>query len=274
MIEISSEREDIFKFIEKNNYSYVTLDIETLDTKELKDGPIVSFSLSFVSPSKLDKIINNFPTFCFGITDTREERLLLSYLKEIFSKFNKNTTIIGHNISPELKCKKIEGWSNCGGYDIPKILRRSSLLNLEMDIMKEFNFYDTLQVAYDILDHNSHKIKYKDKKTGALKIKKILSSEELEKILNIKRPRNIPKLGPRVREFFGDKKYKEILLYNSSDTIIESIFYRIFESKYSGYPISFENQPEIDIEKTEIWKRLINFSQLNLEEKITRASRK
>lgn len=261
MIRISSESQNIFEFIERNNYPLVTLDIETLDSKQSKlwNEPIISFSLSFVSSSKPTQVLDNFPTFCFGISDTKKEFDLLSLLREIFSRLPKNTVIVGHNISPELKCKKIEGWHNYEGYDIPKILKRGELLSLNMSIIKKFNVYDTLQVAYDILDHTAHGIKYKDIFSGKFKIKKILKSEELEKILNIQRPKDIPKLGSDVRIFFKNKKYREILLYNSSDTIVESIFYRIFESQSSKNrcQISFKNLPIIDIGRMEIWKKLI-----------------
>ncbi|MCK4614652.1 MAG: hypothetical protein KAU14_07605 [Thermoplasmata archaeon] len=270
MIEISSESVDIFEFIKQHPYRYITLDIETLDSKSSNswNEPIISFSLSFVSEDYISsKILIDFPTFAFGITNVDEEYSLLVKLKEILTKIPRDTIIIGYNVSYELKCKKIEGWYNCQGYDIPKTLKRGNILDLNMSIIKEFNAYDTMQVAYDKLNHVEHGLKYEDRYFGKMKIKTMLSSVELEKIMNIQRPRNVPKLGPKVREYFNKGKYKEILLYNCSDTIVESIFFRLFEHKLrsSEHPdglISFKKKCEhipksINVEDVESWARLM-----------------
>lgn len=263
MIEISSESTAILDFIRNRSYSKITLDIETLDSAPLKlwNEPIVSFSLSFVPDIPLP-IVTNFPTFGFCIQSTDEEKTLLLKLKEIFNNFDKAITILGHNVSYEVECKDVCGFSNSHGYDIPKILKRSRLFGIDLHFIKEFETYDTMDIAFFKMDHEEHG---KINRIG--KLKKILKCDELEEFFNIERPQSIPKLGPLVRDYFAEKKYKEILLYNCSDTIIETIIYRIFEHKLnfckqeSGL-ISFKNNCEhipkiIRIDKLETWKTLV-----------------
>lgn len=265
MIEISSESVGIFEFIKRYSHPKITLDIETLDSKSLQlwNEPIVSFSLSFVSDDYISsKVLVDFPTSAFGITDVNEEKNLLMRLKEILTKFPRNSVIIGHNVSYELECKRIIGWDP-KGYDIPKILTRSKLFNLNLDFIKEFETYDTMDIAYLKFNHKEH-----GKLISSGEPKKFLRSDELEEFFNIKRPKNLPKLGALVREYFEKKKYKEILLYNCSDTIIESIFYRLFEHKLNFCKqnnglISFKKNCEhipkiIKVEDVGTWKRLIS----------------
>jgi len=255
MMEISSEPQDVFEFMKKRKPQFVTLDIETLDSKSLKlwNEPIVSFALTFIHPANSVENLD-LPTFCYSITNTKKEYDLLVRLKDIFSKFPEDTTIVGHNIAHMLRCKSLEGWKNTDGYDLPKISRRGEIYGLDMSIFKEFNIYDTLQEAYDKLDHTKHGFTYKDKYTGTPKVKKILSSEELESILNIRRPERLPKLGQQVRDYFEKERYSEIMLYNCSDTIVESLFYYIFESQ--GY--MSRNRSTIRVDQIPVWGRLIS----------------
>jgi len=264
MIEISSEPLNIFEFIDQYNYSNVTLDIETLDSGLLRvwSEPIVSFSLSFVSNDSISSgILSDIPTFAFGIKDVAQEKDLLLKLKKILLKIPQNTTLIGHNISYELECKKANNRCNCYGYDIPKILTRSGIFGINLDLIRQFKTYDTMDVAYFKFNHEEH-----GKLRSNGEPKRFLSSEDLEEIFNIERPEGLPKLGCRVRDFFKEGRYKEILLYNCSDTIIESLFYRLFEHKlkFCKHPsglISAKKKcihiPEIiKVEDVEAWKRL------------------
>lgn len=261
MIKIKSINQEVQEIQEK--YHYVTLDIETLDYKDslsnLSQEPIVSFSISFIPESS--NIISEFPTFGYVIENKQEELSLIKLLENIFNGFSKNITIVGHNVAYELICKKECRFQNTKGFDIPKILARSSLLNMDLTFLKKFKTYDTMDIAYRFFKHSEHA---KLNKQGYQK--KFLSSIELESFFNIKRPSNITKLGNKVRDYFNDSKFFDILLYNCSDTIIESIFYNIFEHKLNDCKsddglISFKQNCEhmpaiIEIDKLETWKLL------------------
>ena len=122
-----------------------------------------------------------------------------------------------------------------------------------------------MDVSYFKFNHQEHGILIN---SGS--IKKILSCDEIEEFFNIRRPKNIPKLGSAVRDFFQEKKFQEILLYNCSDTIIESTIYRLFEHKLNfcrqsliSFKINCEHIPQmINIEDTETWKKLTQLKSL------------
>lgn len=262
---IKSEKNDVYEYIKNHNITKVTLDIETMDSKSsisnLRIEPIVSFSLSFIPDDS--NVISDFPTFAFAIEDINEELNLLILLRDIFQSLPVETIIVGHNVSFELPCKIECRFKNTHGFDIPKILARSSKHDLDLDFLKNFKNYDTMEVAYRYIIHSEHKILNKG---GHLK--KFLSSVELESFFNIRRPSDIPKLGSRVRTYFLAGKYNDMILYNCSDTIIESLFYKIFEHKLNVCPrddgrISIiENCKHIpgviNVEDLATWKSLIN----------------
>lgn len=263
MMKLRSGNEEILEFLENHNYDHVTLDIETLDSLDslsnLIREPIVSFSISFIPDTP--SIVVDFPTFGYVIENKNEELDLLKSIEKIFDSLSKNITIVGHNVANELICKKECRFQNTHGFDIPKILARSSYFNLDLEFLKEFKTYDTMDIAYRFFKHSEH-----GKLNKAGYRKKFLSSVELESFFNIKRPSNIPKLGNMVRRYFNEKRFYEILLYNCSDTIIESIFYNIFEHKLNTCKsddglISFKQNCEhiptiVEIDKLETWKSL------------------
>lgn len=256
MMELTTESIDILEFAEKEPYSRVTLDIETLDHDYIKTEPIVSFSFSFI-PNLPLPIVQHFPTFAFLVIDREGEGNLLLKLGEILARIPKSTRIVGHNVSYEIESMKLDGWSSYWGYDIPKILSRAKILGLNLNVIREFKTDDTMDIAYSKFDHCEHGIQ---DRVG--NIKKVLKCTEIEDFFNIKRP--FPKLGQEVRKYFEDKRFREILLYNSCDTITESIVYRIFEHKLNHCKqplISFrkncEHMPRvIKIGDMETWKRL------------------
>ncbi len=262
MLEISSESIDILRFVKDYHFSKITLDIETLDTSKpaMWDEPMVSFAISFI-PDNLIPLVVDMPTFAWCIEDTEEEGKLLLRLKEIFNYLKISTLIIGHNVAYELQCKKLEEWNNKTGYDIPKIIKRGKVWGLDFNFIKEFPTYDTIDVAYFKLNHIEHGI------FGNYGLKKILKSEELESFFKIKRPSGLPKLGPAVSEYFKDGRYKEIILYNCSDVIVQSLFYRFMEHKLTVCPeknglISIKKNCEhipiiIKLDEIETWKSLI-----------------
>ncbi len=264
MRKIRSEEMEIQEFLENNDFNNVTLDIETMDSlnslSNLRKEPIVSFSLSFITDRS--NIISDFPTFAFTIEDVNEELDLLVLLKDIFKPLSKNITIVGHNIAYEVPCKIECGFQNTHGFDIPKILARCSHFNLDFNLLKSYKTYDSMNIAYSYIRHNEHKLLNR-----AGYPKKFLSSVELESFYNIKRPSKIPKLGSKVKEYFQNGNYKDIILYNCSDTIIESLFFKIFEHKLKvcqrddGLISIKENcnhiPKEIEIEKMVTWNSLI-----------------
>lgn len=256
MMELRSEDIDVLEFVEKQSYSRMTLDIETLDHDDVKNEPIISFSLSFVQDLPLP-IVQHFPTFAFLVTDRKDEKDLLLKLRGILAVAPKSTKIVGHNVSYEIESKKLEGWSSYRGYDVPKILDRGNALGLGMDVIREFKTDDTMDIAYSKFDHGEHGLLDRNGN-----VKKLLKCEEIEGFFNIKR--STPKLGQKVREYFEQKRFKEIMLYNSCDTISESIIYRILDHKLNHCKqplISFKKNCEhiptiISIEEMETWKRL------------------
>lgn len=260
MKKINSENKDILDFLKDKNYRKITLDIETLDSSilELWNEPVISFSVTFIPNNP--NITTHFPTFGFCAESEKEEKDLLSQLVDILNKLNNKSTLVGHNIAYELECKKKGGWSHFSGYDIPKILNRSKLFDLNLEVIKKFKTYDTMDVAYLNFKHSDHGILRNGQP------KKILSSEELENLFRIVRPKNIPKLGPKVRDYFKDGRLDEILLYNCSDTLIETIFYTIFEHKLNvcknkecliSHKDNCNHIPQIiEIQKLGTWKLL------------------
>ena len=261
MRELSSEEVDIFDFLETRVAGKVSFYIETLDSKPLGlwNEPIVSFSLAFIPDDH--KVITHFPTFGFCIESPYEEKELLKKLGAVLDRLNKRDVIVGHSVSCELKCKKDLGWQYCQGYDLPKVLARSKNFGVNLDFIRNFRTYDIMDVAYGSFRHSDH-----GKLDSNGNPKKLLSVEELEDFFNIIRPKNAPKLGPKVRNYFAERKIKEILLYNSSDAIIEAIIHNIFEHKMNVCRakdglISFKDNcahipNPIEISKLRTWKLL------------------
>jgi len=202
----------------------VTLDLETLDSRAFKlwNEPIISFSVSGVRPDVDDW---TFPTFGAIVESTDEERQLLELIRRVILQL-KGFPLAGHNIC--LRYANIDnGWQH--GYDLPKIQGRGSLHGVHFSFLKNLKVFDTMDIAYAHYNHEE-----RARLTG-MPVKRILSSLDIEGDLNIVRPNGVPKLGPQVRDFF--KTYaqssdrillQQILRYNCSDTLVESIIAKVF----------------------------------------------
>jgi hypothetical protein len=202
----------------------VTLDLETLDSGALRlwNQPIVSFSVSGVGPGIHDW---TFPTFGAIVESTDEEQQLLELIRQVILRL-KQFPLAGHNIC--LRYANIDnGWEH--GYDLPKIQGRGGLHGVDFSFLQNLKVFDTMDVAYAHYDHEERA------RLTRMPIKRILSSLDIERDLNIIRPTEVPKLGPQVRDFFktyeqsSDKiVLQKILRYNCSDTLAESIIAKVF----------------------------------------------
>ncbi|KXB07315.1 hypothetical protein AKJ52_00465 [candidate division MSBL1 archaeon SCGC-AAA382C18] len=225
---ISSEKIPALEFLKKHDYPYVTFDIESIDNfdKGMRNEPLVSFSLTLFSEEKISSdVLTNFPTFTYGIAKKNQERKLLEKMKKILKEIDNETIFIGHNLSFTLECKRKEGFSTHSGFDFPKMMKRGAEHNINFDLIRYFETKDTMDLAYHFLDHKSHG------KTFRGSPKSILGCSDLEDIFSVNRPKNCPNLGKEVRDYFQAGFYKDIILYNAVDTIIESIIFRIFLHK-------------------------------------------
>ena len=224
-----SEKESLARNILFKKFPAIVLDIEALDNKELNlwDEPIISFSVSMP-----DNTMGNWspPTVTCICEEPAEERSLLEMLHR-FLWANKESTLAGHNIS--YKYKNNLPWK--GGYDLPKIQSRAVKYELDFDFLRGITVYDTMDEAYEKYDHSTHNRRFNGQK------QRVLRCEHIESDFNIQRPIWLPKLGPKIREYYlmylnygKQEQLKKIALYNASDTIIESIITKIFTHQSTG----------------------------------------
>jgi len=231
LIATSENAENVMSMLGKESH-IIVLDLETLDSKPLGlwDEPIVSFSMS-LPPDSIT--VWDAPTFCFVTESTDEERKLLELLRNILWT-NRNSILCGHNISYQYKYISQEmSWSN--GYDLPKILKRGSLYGIDFDFLQKISVFDSMDEAFKHYDHSAHSRQWNGEK------QRILRCEHLEEDFRIVRPQWLPKLGPRVRDYYhkylATKKLqllRMISLYNACDTLVESIITKIFLHSLDG----------------------------------------
>lgn len=269
MLSISSSDSSLGDLLAELDVSMVTLDIETLDSRDLNrwNEPIISFSMSIIPKS--DGIPFDLPTLVYILEDIEEEKALLQLLSSTLSDL-REYTFTGHNISLELEFKKSLGWSRTGGYDFPKILSRERYHGLPLTPLEDLKIFDTIEIAYFAYTHDEH-----NRLTPSGDKKRVLGSVVIEEDFNITRPKDLPKLGPRVRDYFlryannGDATaLNTIIQYNACDTLVESIISSIFHHqlyccKNKNGLISFKNKCShipsmIEIEALSIWQKLIS----------------
>jgi hypothetical protein len=210
--------------------SMATLDIETMDSKELHlwNEPVISYSFSILSGS-----LNHFSCPTFGaVTEAldQEATLLLELLGFLRTCNEQGITLCGHNLNCSHKYLPTVARSKTEGYDLPKIIKRANSLSLDASFVPSIKTLDTMDQAVQFYDHSQHNhlSPYGEKQRW-------LALSTLESDLKIIRPGGSQKLGGRVREIYtsylrsGDQaKVKEIILYNCLDSISESIVGRIF----------------------------------------------
>jgi len=202
------------------------LDVESLDSRPLGlwDEPIISFSISIPSSSIT---VWDAPTTCFIAENIGEEPKLLKLIRKIIW-VNRKSTIAGHNISLRFKhISKEISWP-CG-YDLPKILKRGIRYGVDFNFVTKVPVFDSMDEAFLNYDHSAHNHLWKGEK------QRILGCEHIEEDFNIVRPQWLPKLGPKVRDYYNEYLkngkvdiLKTISQYNACDTIVESIITKIF----------------------------------------------
>jgi hypothetical protein len=229
---ISSERAEFVASLLRQKFEIVVLDVETLDSKPLTlwNEPIVSFSISL--PSDSIKVWDA-PTICFVTENTDEEPRLLELLRKILCAQRKSI-IAGHNISYRYKYISQKVPWICG-YDLPKIQKRGMIHGIDFNFLQKIQVFDSMDEAFQHYDHSAHNRQWNGEK------QRILRCEHIEEDFNIVRPKWLPKLGHRVRDFYFEflrtgkmQHLKIISQYNACDTIVESIITKIFLHSLNG----------------------------------------
>ena len=222
--------DDPVELLTKTKTNMATLDIETMDSKELRlwNEPVVSYSFSVFSGSPAQF---SCPTFGAVTESLEQEDTLLSELLSFLRACHKHgITLCGHNVNYSHKYLPTIAASKKEGFDLPKITKRASAYSLKTDFVPSIKTFDTMDLAVRYYDHSQHNhvSPYGEKQRW-------LGLPTLESDLNIIRPEGSKKLGSQVRDIYlsylatGDQsKLKEIMLYNCVDSISGSIVARIF----------------------------------------------
>jgi len=202
----------------------VVLDVETLDCFALGlwNEPIISYSLAFLDTTDLEG--GNFRIEGCISESVEEEGLLLATLGGKLAS-HPQVLLVGHNISHSFKY--IKAWNR--GYDIPKIIKRSSVHGLDLSFLESMKVFDLMDVAFQYYDHTTHNLTWNGEK------QRILKSEFIEEQLRIIRPTGFQKMGHEVRQIYenyvrtGNRSIlQRILLYNCCDVAVESVIFKIF----------------------------------------------
>jgi hypothetical protein len=216
-------------FLRSSDVKTVTIDLETMDSKEqnLWHEPVISYALCSIS-SSLDSI--QCPTFGSIAQDLSEENSLLSELLDLMQICKtRDVTFCGHNINCSHEHLPKIGMGR-EGYDLPKILDRVKSLGLNGEFVSTLKTFDTMDHAVISYDHSKHShLRDSGEKKRALGVL------DLESDFNIIRPPGVGKMGSRMRQIYTDYLHtrdqatlRDILLYNCVDSISESLISRIF----------------------------------------------
>ena len=262
MIYSTSEKSPMFTNSLKRS-EILVLDIETLDSKilQLWDEPIISFSMSFPT-----NVSTNWeaPTICYSAESPEEECELLLLLHNFLVK-NRDMTIAGHNVSWQFK----NGLPWKMDMICRKIFKRGLLYDIDFSFVKTLKVFDSMDEAFERYDHSCHKRYFNGRE------QKVLRCEHIEQDFDIVRPHWLPKLGSQVRQLYEDylatgnnSLLQTINLYNSCDTLVESIITKIFahcmtcNSDRSGVISPAKKCSHIPgnflIDSNPTWKRIVN----------------